>query len=128
MAGYVGHADRRLILYRVQDQAGRGPWRPGFSRQWVEPSDEAGRLMETLMDLLPFEAIQMLPEHLHYGCACRTKASLLAWFLPPEIRRLQAFGYRIVRMQVDAVLAESQWQVFFARRRPLAEGATVIRW
>jgi hypothetical protein len=120
--------DDRPVVFRVQDDDGRGPWRPGFSHHWIDDDAPVGRLAETVMHLLPIQALQMLPRDRNYGCACRSKAALLEWFTPVERERLQRFGYRIVRLRVDEVLAESRYQVFFARYRPLASGAVVLRW
>ena len=115
-------------IYRVQATDGRGPWRPGFSHKWIEADASAGRLTETVMDLMPIEQIRALPDDQHYGCGCRSLDVLLSWFTPRERVLLFILGYRIVELQVDAVLAESSSQVFFSRQRPLTEGVTFRRW
>jgi hypothetical protein len=117
-----------VTVFRVQDADGRGPWRPGFSVSWIDEDAPVGRLSETVMDLIPVETLCRLPRDRHYGCGCVSREALLEWFTPTERGRLQRFGYRLVTMRVDEVLASSPYQVFFARRRPLADGATVVRW
>lgn len=117
-----------MSIYRVQDADGRGPWRPGFSHHWIDDDAPPGRLTETVMDLMPLGDIRRLPSGMHYGCGCRSLHSLMSWFSRVERQRLQSLRYRVVVMRVDEILRESDWQVFFARRRPLSEGATVIRW
>jgi hypothetical protein len=117
-----------LYVVRVQAADGRGPWRPGWSHNWVDGDAPAGRLTETLMDLMPVEELRALPRSLHYASACRTLDALLEWFTPVERERLERFQYYPVRLCVDAVLAESAWQMFVGRRRPFADGATRLRW
>lgn len=115
-------------VYRVQAEDGRGPWRPGFSHVWVDEDAPSGHLTETVMDLIPVEVLRNLPTTHAYGCGCRTLAQLRDWFTPVERQRLSRLGFHPVVMRVDAVLAESDRQVFFARCRPLAEGATRLKW
>jgi hypothetical protein len=117
-----------ITVYRVQAADGRGPWRPGFSPLWIDDDAPVGHLSETVMDLMPIEQIHALPDDLHYGCACRTLSGLCAWFTPIEIARLKAFGFHPVRLNVDRVLAESQWQMLVGRARPFADGATRLCW
>lgn len=118
----------RVQVVRVQDAEGRGPWRAGFSQRWIDDDAPVGRLTETVMDLVPVERLRALPPDLAYGCGCRTVAGLVAWFTPKERATLARFGFHIVAMQVDVVLAESPWQIVFGRRLPLAVGASRRRW
>ena len=115
-------------VFRVQDAEGRGPWRPGFSTTWIEADAPVGRLTETLMDLVPPNTLRSLPRDRSYGCGCRSYASLMAWFTASEIRTLAALGYKVVELNIDGVLAESDSQVVFERFRPLTEGVTIRRW
>ena len=116
------------FIYRVQDATGRGPWRPGFSHLWIDEHAPVGRLSETVMDLVPLAVLRALPTDRHYGCGCRTMAALREWFTPAERLRLTALGFDPVRLRVDQILAESDWQMFFSRTRPLWSGASVHRW
>lgn len=121
-------APRPVIAYRVQGADGRGPWRPGFSHMWIEDDAPAGRLQETIMDLLPIERLRSLPVGFHYGCACRTLSSLLEWFTPIEMVRLSAHGFYPVRLNVDRVVVESQFQMLIARSRAFVDGVTRLSW
>lgn len=116
------------VIYRVQHDDGRGPWRPGFSVQWIDEDADCGHLSETLMDLMPVPLLRALPDGWHYGCGCRSVSELGRWFTQVERVRLERLGFYPVRMHVDRVLAESEKQVFFARRRPLNDGASRISW
>jgi hypothetical protein len=62
------------------------------------------------------------------GSACRTVEQLGRWFTATEQERLRRYGYSIVIMTVDRVLAESTNQVVFARRVPLSQDVVVIPW
>jgi len=118
----------RAVAYRVQADDGRGPWRPGFSHTWIEGDAPAGRLTETLMDLLPLSTLRALPLGMTYGSACRTVEALGRWFTACERRRLAQLGFYPVRVNADVVLAESEWQLFIGRRKPFNQGATRLRW
>lgn len=93
-----------MIVYRVQDRDGRGPWKPGLSRYWVEDSSAVGPLQETIMDLCGgFSGMEKLERGWHYACACRSPEALAAWFTPVEAIRLAAMGYAPVRIKADRV-------------------------
>ena len=117
-----------VIAYRVQHTDGRGPWRPGFSHTWIDGDAPADRLTETVLDLLPLSHIRALPSTMHYGSACRTMADLLRWFTAIEQGRLARLGFYPVRVNADAVLAESPWQMIIGRYRPFYEGASRLKW
>lgn len=117
-----------ITVYRVQDASGRGPWRPGFSKEWIEADAPAGRLVESLLDLMSPAQIRALPATHQYGAACRRLADLAAWFTPVERARLRALGFWPVELRADLVICESRWQVFVGRVRPFAEGATRRAW
>lgn len=114
--------------YRVQDDEGRGPWRPGFSRTWIDESAPVDRLRETIFDLVHPNLLRQFASTYHVGSACRTRAAIDQWFTPIERARLEARGYHVVRLVADVVIAESDWQVVIGRARPFTEGATRFRW
>jgi hypothetical protein len=117
-------------VYRIQDRAGRGPWRPGLSRLWSDPYLQPG--MENLLpwgaefgdDLLERRG---LPGE-HYGCAVRKLHDLARWLSPTECRRLQALGFNPVSIRPDRILAESTNQLVIACRAPLARAARIEAW
>jgi hypothetical protein len=117
-----------IPAYRIQADDGRGPWRPGFSHVWIEGNAPAGRLTETVMDLVPVDQLQRLPQSMMYGSACRTLSALMDWFTPREQQRLAQLGFHPVRLMADVVVAESRWQMLIGRSRPFHEGATRLRW
>lgn len=117
-----------VTVYRVQDGSGRGPWRPGFSHRWIEAEAPAGRLTESLLDLMTVEQVRALPATHHYGAGCRRLADLAEWFLPVERERLRALGFWPVQVRAEIVVVESALQIFVGRVRPFAEGATRRAW
>jgi hypothetical protein len=80
------------------------------------------------MDLVPIAQLRALPSNMHYGSGCRTLDGLLQWFTVVERKRLDQYGFSIVRVNVDVVIAESPWQMLIGRAKPFAEGATRLRW
>lgn len=107
-------------IYRVQDEFGRGPWRPGFSSSWVSNSDHA--LPPSVFEEFPSFHTIVSAAHAaggHVGCGTRGATGIAKWFLPEEIERLKAKGFYLVRCHAVTVLAESENQVLFASRKPL---------
>ena len=60
------------------------------------------------------------------GCACRSLETIRKWFRPNELERLRLFGFRVYRIDADRILAESENQVVFVRRRPLNLGVVEV--
>lgn len=113
-------------MYRVQDDEGRGPWRPGFSQRWVEdrPASEFAALQPWPSEFGPVHLRAIFGMHL--GCGCTSIVQLRRWFTPTEYRRLLSFGYRAVRMGVGRVLAESAIQCVFERAKPLTQDVEAV--
>lgn len=108
-----------LTVYRVQDDEGRGPFRPGFLRHWFEDRESyPPSFVEWFGDPRP----HLRPGE-SAGCGCRSMEQLARWFKPSELRTLADFGYRVVRLDADRVIGENDNEVLFARRRPLRFGA-----
>lgn len=108
----------RLIVYRVQDIEGRGPYRPGFSHTWV--ADHGPAKPPSWIDEFGMGLLKKARPHEALGCAFRTLEQARKWFLQEELDRLVLLGYRLVKMDVDRVLAESEHQLVIARSKPLA--------
>ena len=115
-----------MTLYRVQAADGRGPWRPGLSRFWID-EDCDKPLPEPVQDAFP-DVFRRIPRGWHAGCACRSVEDLRAWFSPIEEHRLEAMGYSPVQIVVDKILAENHHQVVFARRKPLNQDVILLPW
>lgn len=109
-----------MVVLRVQDMVGRGPYRWGFSHQWTDPLHEMRN--PSFMHEFPFVE-QMLqrrpPAESAYGCAFRTLEQACRWFSEDERRKLAGLGYRLVAMKADDILEESDRQLVFWRRIPL---------
>lgn len=112
------------IIYRVQDDSGRGPYRPGTSHRWKDNDHDARNPtfftefgIGVVDDRKPGEAM---------GCAFLSLGQFYTWFSPAERTRLRLIGYRLCRMTADRIVAKSDRQVVFTRMRPLRKGATVL--
>jgi hypothetical protein len=119
-------------VFRVQDKAGRGPFKPGMSQHWVEdnsdvvpppPVHEAfgPDLFATLHNLIKVNGGAC-------GCACLEKADFAKWFTPIERNNLNKLGYRLVTLKPDRIVATAPHQVVFWRKRPLNRDTLVIPW
>jgi hypothetical protein len=117
-----------MIIYRVQDSEGRGPWRPGFSDKWVEDRDDYGALPPWPIEFpgLHAELTASLVMGKHVGCGCVSLEQLRRWFRPTEIRTLKRYGYHAVQMQVSRILAASDSQCVFERMVPLRDGIEAV--
>lgn len=110
-----------MIVYRVQDHKGRGPFKPGLSKRWADEVFAPGQEeLPTFMEEFGNDLIERLgrPGE-YYGSAVRSADKIKRWFSEAERTKLHKLGYRLVSMKADRVLAESSNQIVFARRRPL---------
>lgn len=113
-----------IQLYRVQHRTdGRGPYRPGFSAKWSDPDEHPFGFKSWIEEFGLEKILSERREGEYLGCGCRDLATIRQWFSASEFERLRSFGYRVVLLNVDRVLAESPCQVVFARRLPLHLGA-----
>jgi len=121
-------ADRPSRILRVQDDRGRGPWRPGFSAGWVD-SWRTECLPQVYQEIPDFAAIvaRAKRDGMHVGCAARGMAGLLAWFSPMELCRLDDLGFQIVDASGCDVLAETPHQLIIGSNRPLRELPSVLK-
>lgn len=114
-------------LYRVQSADGRGPWRPGLSKHWID--EESDRpLFADVVSAFGLSWRKRIPKGWHCGCACRDLSSLFAWFTPIEMQRLASIGYRPVCFMPDKIIAEDEHQVIFARKTPLSDNVQELTW
>lgn len=112
-------------IYRVQDKDGRGPFKPGFSHKWAIPRYEQKNL-PTWAEEFGIKSLSMNFGY-HVGCGCLTLDQLRRWFAQDEYAALLRLGYRAVKMDADRILAQSDVQCLFERRRALRKGVTTVR-
>lgn len=115
------------VVFRVQDNDGRGPWKPGFSICWVDdrPEEEYAALVPWTVEF-GREPLQKRIIGMHIGCGCRTLGQLRRWFTPREYSKLLRYGYQAVGMQAGRILAESKIQCVFERAKPLHEDIEAV--
>ncbi len=113
------------IVYRVQDLDGRGPWKPGFSRRWVEDRPDHDALLPWPLEFGTGILDRLLTGEAA-GCGCRTLEQLRRWFTASEYKKLLGYGYRAVQMEVGRILAESEIQCLFGRAKPLREDVSSV--
>lgn len=107
-----------LVVFRVQDCEGRGPWRAGFSRRWVEARDDHANLPPWFVEF-GLGAVWYRDPAEVVACGCQRLADLRRWVSATEYKTLTTFGYRAVRIEADRIICASAVQCLFARRRPL---------
>ena len=118
-----------MKIYRIQDDEGRGPWRPGFSDKWVEDRTDAEfrRLKPIQEDFPGLDQRLCVQRGEHGGVGCETLVKLRQWFTASEYATLLGYGYRCVRLDVDYIVASSDIQCVFLRSKPLNKGIKVVR-
>jgi len=118
-------------IYRVQNKKGRGPYIPGFSDMWSDRDRQDLTERPAFYTEFKPEQTRLLHEArwkgLHVGCGFRTLEQLRRWFSDAELTKLKLFGFRPVKINVDHVLAESDRQLVFSRKRSLNKGITPIK-
>jgi hypothetical protein len=105
-------------IYRMQDELGPGPWRPGLSSQWIgSDTPLGGRPIHREAGAL--DAIKSAhAKRLHIGCAARA-SRLHLWFSDVDIMRLNAMGFSLVDASSCSVLYETDQQLIIGRREAL---------
>jgi hypothetical protein len=104
-------------VLRVQDSDGRGPWKPGFSRLWIDPHRVCD--LPTWIEEFGADAMPAKANGFHFGCGVRSFRQIGQWFGDDELTILYGYGYQIVSMRVDHIIAESKNQNIFKRKLPL---------
>jgi hypothetical protein len=114
-------------VYRVQDIEGRGPYRPGLSQKWCDPTGPANvPWWLEIGETIGAAHARMADRSMHYGCGFATLEQLHSWFTPRELRTLDRLGFKLVRISPDAIIALTPTQVVFGSRPPLASAAPRI--
>ena len=120
-----------MKIYRIQDRDGRGPFKPGFSKEWCDDNFTGGRIaLPTWMEEFGPDAIDRLAhqDERYFGSAVRTMKQLAAWFSPTECQRLADFGYQVAAIQGGRIMAESKYQLLIARHTSFATNCLIIPW
>ncbi len=106
-------------VFRIQDQDGRGPFKPGFTKKWsIDRADKE--------NLVPwFQEFGRVDLKVLYGAtagsACETLEQLRRWFSKEEYNTLKELGYKAVKMEVDRIMAKSEIQCFISRSIPFKQ-------
>ena len=119
-----------VLVCRIQDAEGRGPYRPGFSKYWVEDSDIAPPA--PIMAAFP-RVMKVAHEIVRHrggavGCAFRSLDKASAWFLPGEILTLAKYGYSLCWVRTDEILAENEDQLVIWSAIPFAKAVVATGW
>ncbi len=115
----------RETIFRVQDMAGRGPYRPGFSHLWIDPRRPPEERPDILA-VMPLYKIDLAPVGTHLGAGFQDPQRLRWWFQFGELKNLENRGYYPGFLEVDGILHEEPEQLVFYRYQPLRYGFTRI--
>lgn len=95
-------------IYRIQDQDWRGPFKPGFTTQWVRLEIDQERLNK--LKPWPLEFSIDVNKYTNLINGCHTTGQLREWFNKEEVSRLLKFGYKVYKVKVDEIVALSDIQ------------------
>jgi hypothetical protein len=109
-----------VVLIRVQDRFGRGPYRPGFSHVWSDPNGPAMRPWWDELGLDFADANERIYDEYYNGCGFRCRDQLHAWFTERELRALDRHGYRLAAVKAHVIHFETPTQVVFGSIEPLS--------
>lgn len=109
---------------RVQDRHGGGPFRSIITDRW---RDIDGNDFPAIQEQFGLDWLLEIPRRWHCGCALRTMQQVVMWFSASECARMDALGYRLVRVHGRA-LRESAHQALIVRRTPFRTGAVIVPW
>lgn len=107
------------VILRVQDKNGRGPFRPGFTKEWCEYNHDLPSFMQEFPDL-PSTVHKYHRAGMHLGAGVRGWDGLKRWFSESELEKLRSHGFDVVHVKNCAVVCESENQLVFALSKPLA--------
>ena len=116
----------RVTVFRVQDREGRGPYRPGFSKHWVDYDADVDN--PTIFQDFGLNFRSMFRPGEGGGCAFRTQQQARDWFTPIERVRLANLGYHLHIVTPDRIVAEAPRQLLIASRLPFNLIATPTTW
>jgi hypothetical protein len=114
-----------LSVFRVQDESGRGPFKPGFTAKWVISRSDHKNLIPSFIEFKRLD-IKVVPG-CTYGCACRKITQLRRWFTKPEYRKLKKLGYKAYKIKVDEIIADSDIQCIAVKKSSFTEDAEKIK-
>ena len=109
-----------MKIFRVQDSEGRGPWRPGFSHNWVIDRPDHANLPPWPFEFGLDKVLDSRKPNEWMGCGCLSLKQLRRWITMKEYRTLKKLGYGCVMLEGNAI-AVSDIQCVFTRDRPLFE-------
>lgn len=110
-------------VFRIQDGEGRGPWRPGFSKMWLdEDIGDRAELPSWIEEFGTDKATDATNAGLTVFSAVRKIEQIRDWFSDSERQRLNGFGYFLVEVPNAQILHESRHQVLCVRELPLTSG------
>ena len=115
----------KTTVYRIQDNDGRGPWKPGFSHKWVIDRPDHDNLLPWYFEMGPVH--EQIRPGFFWGTGCLNIHQLKRWFTKKEYKKLKRLGYMAVMFDVDRLVGKSNIQCVFERMEPLNQNIRVFK-
>ena len=110
------------VMYRLQDGAGRGPFKPGFTEKWLSDKDDLDELKPFTPREIFNAKMKSSVEFPVIGCCCSSADDLKKWFTKEEYFKLRLLGYKSVMVSQCEFLAAKDYQVLIGRTWPFTKG------
>lgn len=108
-------------IYRVQHKKdGRGPYRPGFTFQWLDTNRDDYERPPHFMEF-GHDFLDRIPFRFSAGSGFRDLEQLKKWFSNSELNKLKDFGFKVVKLKVNRIIEESDKQLFFVSSRHMID-------
>ena len=114
-------------VYRIQGPDGRGPWQPGLPQYWLDLYRPEWQFLKPFYEEFPnwrkLEAKAARKGYVFFGSGCLSPEQLRLWISQSEYVRLRLLGFQAVKLPNCKILAKSDTQCLFTRRKPLYQDA-----
>lgn len=113
----------KTTVYRIQDGAGRGPFRPGMTAKWLDEERES--LPEApIADQVKIK--KAADPSFNLAFACRSIDDLRKWISATEYARLKKLCYYACAIDVDETW-DLENQVIAGRKRAYRHGFRIVK-
>jgi hypothetical protein len=111
-----------VIVYRIQNSQGRGPFKPGFSERWVDNNRtyfHDAHIKEMI------KVKKLAAPDLKLAFACKSIEDLQKWVNKAEYEKLKKFGYYAISLEVEYIWP-LDGEIIVGRKKPYQKGVMVI--
>ena len=113
----------KITVYRIQDSEGRGPFKPGTTKKWIDDERtffQKAQIQEQLW------IKKIADPELNLAFVCTSIEQMKIWVSETEYERLIKLGYNAVKIDVDKIWYLDD-QAIAGRKRQYRKQAIVFK-